>query len=79
MCRLNKLFTELIPRRGTPAEVVDQYQRLLASVRPREQVGKTRRRMAAEQVRELVRLDAQMAIDVTREQDGRRVGPFPVG
>ena len=60
MCRLHRLFTELIPGGAPRQKSVDQYRRLLASVRPRDQVGKTRRRMAAEQVRELVRLDAQM-------------------
>ena len=60
VCRLHRLFTELIPGGAPRQKSVDQYRRLLAGVRPRDQVGKTRRRMAAEQVRELVRLDAQM-------------------
>jgi transposase len=60
VCRLHQLFTELIPGGAPRQKSVDQYRRLLASVRPRDQVGRTRRRMAAEQVRELVRLDTQM-------------------
>jgi len=60
VCRLHRLFTELIPGGAPRQKSVDQYRRLLAGVRPRDQVGKTRRRMAAEQVRELVRLDTQM-------------------
>ena len=60
VCRLHRLFTELIPGGAPRQKSVDQYRRLLAGVRPRDQVGRTRRRMAAEQVRELVRLDTQM-------------------
>ena len=60
VCRLHRLFTELIPGGAPRQKSVDQYRRLLGSVRPRDQVGRTRRRMAADQVRELVRLDTQM-------------------
>ena len=57
---LHRLFAELIPG-GAPRDLsATKAKVLLAGVRPRDQVGKTRRRMAAEQVRELVRLDAQM-------------------
>jgi hypothetical protein len=39
---------------------VDQYRRLLGTVRPRDQVGKTRRRIASDQVKELMRIEAQL-------------------
>jgi len=37
-----------------------QYQALLATVRPRDLAGKTRRRMAAEELEDLHRLDAKL-------------------
>jgi transposase len=37
-----------------------QYQALLATVRPRDTAGKTRRRMAAEELADLHRLDAKL-------------------
>ncbi len=39
---------------------VRQYQALLATVRPRDLAGKTRRRMAAEELEDLHRLDAKL-------------------
>jgi transposase len=39
---------------------VSQYQALLATVRPRDPAGKTRRRMAAEELEDLERLDAKL-------------------
>ena len=39
---------------------VSQYQALLATVRPRDLAGKTRRRMAAEELEDLHRLDAKL-------------------
>ena len=39
---------------------VSQYQVLLATVRPRDLAGKTRRRMAAEELEDLHRLDAKL-------------------
>ncbi len=61
MCRLHRLFTELIPGGAPRQKSVDQYPAAAGTgVRPRDQVGRTRRRMAADQVRELVRLDTQM-------------------
>ena len=60
LCRLHRLFTELIPGGAPRKKSVDQYRRLLASVRPRDQVGRTRRRIAADQVKELMRIEAQL-------------------
>lgn len=37
-----------------------QYQALLATVRPRDLAGKTRRRMAAEELEDVHRLDAKL-------------------
>ena len=37
-----------------------QYKALLATVRPRDVVGKTRRRMAAEELADLARCDVKL-------------------
>jgi transposase len=60
LCRLHRYFTELIPGGAPKQKSVDQYRRLVASVRPRDQVGRTRRRIAADQVKELMRIEAQL-------------------
>lgn len=52
--RLHRLLTELIPGTGKKDITTAQAKRLLASVRPRDIVGKTRRRLAAELLAELV-------------------------
>jgi len=51
LCRLHRYFTALIPGGAPRQKSVDQYRRLLAGVRPRDQVGRTRRRIAADQVK----------------------------
>jgi transposase len=60
LCRLHRYFTELIAGGAPRQKSVDQYRRLLAGVRPRDQVGRTRRRIAADQVKELMRIEAQL-------------------
>jgi hypothetical protein len=39
---------------------VAQYQALLAGIRPRDQVGRTRRRLLADELGELARIQAQL-------------------
>jgi transposase len=58
--RLHRLFLELIPGGAPVKKSVSQYQTLLASVRPRDLAGKTCRRMAAEELEDLARLDAKL-------------------
>jgi transposase len=60
--RLHRLFLELLAGGAPVKQSVDQYARLLATVRPRDQVGKTRRRMAAEELADLVRLGAKLKL-----------------
>jgi transposase len=43
--RLHRLFLHLIPGGAPVKKSTSQYQALLATVRPRDPVGKTRRRM----------------------------------
>ena len=52
--RLHRLLSELTPGRSKKDITTGQAKVILASVRPRDLAGKTRRRLAAEQLAELV-------------------------
>jgi transposase len=58
--RMHRLFLELIPGGAPVKKSTAQYQALLATVRPRDLAGKTRRRMAAEELAGIERLDAKL-------------------
>lgn len=58
--RLHRLLLELLPGGAKKYLSVDQAKALLATVRPRDVVGKTRRRLAAELIAELVALDKRI-------------------
>jgi transposase len=58
--RMHRLFLELVPGGAPVKKSTAQYQALLATVRPRDQAGKTRRRMAAEELADIERLDAKL-------------------
>ncbi len=58
--RMHRLFLELLPGGAPVKKSVSQYQALLATVRPRDLAGKTRRRMAVEELEDLHRLDAKL-------------------
>jgi transposase len=58
--RLHRLFLELLPGGAPVKKSVSQYKTLLASVRPRDPAGQTRRRMAAEELADLERLDVKL-------------------
>src|SRR5215212_8652331 len=58
--RLHRLFLQLLPGGAPVKKSTAQYAALLAGVRPRDPVGRTRRRMAALEVADLHRLDAQL-------------------
>jgi transposase len=55
--RLHRLLLELLPGGAKKYLSVAQAKTLLAGVRPRDVVGKTRRRLAAELITELVAID----------------------
>jgi transposase len=58
--RLHRLFAELIPG-GAPRDLsATKAKALLAGVRPRTLVGRTTRRMAVEELADLVRVDAKL-------------------
>jgi transposase len=58
--RLHRLMSELIPGGMPVKKSVPQYQTMLARVRPRDVVGRTVRRLAADQLADLVRLDVRL-------------------
>ena len=58
--RLQALLAELLPGQAKKDITTGQAKRLLASVKPRDVAGKTRRRIAAEELAELVAVEARM-------------------
>ena len=52
--RLHRLLAELVPGQSKRKMSTTQAKAILATVKPRDVAGKTRRRLAAEQVAELV-------------------------
>jgi transposase len=58
--RLQALLAELLPGKAKRDITVQQAKKLLASVRPRDIAGKTRRRIAAEELAELTAIDAKI-------------------
>ena len=58
--RLQRLLTELIPGGAKRDLSALQAKRLLATVKPRSLVGKTIRRMASEEIADLVTVDAKL-------------------
>jgi transposase len=58
--RLQALLAELLPGQGKRDITTGQAKAMLASVRPRDVAGKTRRRIAAEELVELVAVDAKI-------------------
>jgi transposase len=58
--RLQRLLSELVPGQRKRDLSAAQAKAMLATVRPRDIAGKTRRRMAAEQIADLVAVDAKL-------------------
>ena len=71
--RVHRLLSELVPGQSKKNISTGQAKAILATVKPRDVAGKTRRRLAAEQVAELVVIEKK-AKAVTRElkDDGHR-------
>jgi transposase len=64
--RLHRLLSELTPGKSKKDITTGQAKAILASVRPRDLAGKTRRRLAAEQLAELVVIEKKMKA-ITKE------------
>jgi transposase len=60
--RLQRLLAELTPGKAKKDITALQAKAILASVRPRDVVGKTRRRLAAEQLTELVAVEKRIKL-----------------
>ena len=84
--RLQRLLSELISGKGKKDLTALQARAILASVRPRDLAGKTRRRLAVEQLAELIavekkikaltkELKAMVLASGSRLMDLRGVGP----
>src|SRR5215475_9795081 len=58
--RMHRLFLELVPGGAPVKKSASQYKALLAGVRPRDAAGKMRRRMAAEELAGIDRIDARL-------------------
>ena len=58
--RLHALLAELLPGQAKKDITTGQAQTMLAGVRPRDVAGKTRRRIAADELTELIAVDAKM-------------------
>jgi transposase len=58
--RLQRLLSELLPGQRERDLSAAQAKAMLATVRPRDIAGKTRRRMAAEEITDLVAVDAKL-------------------
>jgi transposase len=67
--RLHRLMAELVPGGVPVKKSVPQYQTMLAGIRPRDPVRRTLRRLAAEQLADLVRLDARLKAMKTELRD----------
>ncbi len=65
VARLQALLAELLPGQAKKDIPTGQAKAMLASVRPRDIAGKTRRRIAADELAELVAVEAKI-------QEGRR-------
>lgn len=59
-CRLQRLLGELIPGQRKLRLTAFAAKKMLATVKPRDLAGKTRRRMAAEELAELVAVDKKL-------------------
>ena len=64
--RLHRLLAELVPGQGKKDITTGQAKTSLATVRPRDVAGNTRRRLAAEQVTELITVEKRIKA-LTRE------------
>jgi transposase len=58
--RMHRLLADLVPGGVSTKKSVAQYRAMLAAVRPRDQLGRTRRRLAADLLADLVQVEARL-------------------
>ena len=58
--RMHRLLAELVPGGVPTKKSVTQYRAILAAVRPRDQLGRTRRRLAADLLADLAQIEARL-------------------
>ncbi len=58
--RVHRLLSELVPGQSKKNITTGQAKTILATVKPRDMAGKTRRRLAAEQIAELVAIEKKI-------------------
>lgn len=71
--RLQRLLSELLPGQRKRDLSAAQAKAMLATVRPRDIAGKTRRRMAAEEIADLVAVDAKLKKITTESRVRKRL------
>ncbi len=60
--RMHRLLAELVPGGVPTKKSVAQYRAMLAAVRPRDQLGRTRRRLAADLLADLTQIEARLKV-----------------
>lgn len=73
--RIHRLIAELVPGTKKKNLSAQQAKAILATVRPRDIAGKTRRRMVAELIEDLVRIDRRLS---RRKQVRENLPPIPI-
>jgi transposase len=58
--RMHRLLTELVPGGVPTKKSIPQYRAILARLRPRDQLGRTRRRLAADLLADLTQIEARL-------------------
>jgi transposase len=66
VCRIHRDLVVLLPGGASRSLTAKRAKEILARVRPRDEIGRLRRKLLAEQIADLVRIDRQLA-EINRE------------
>ena len=75
--RLQRLLSELVPGQSKKDITALQAKKILAGVRPRDLAGKTRKRLALEQLAEMVAIQAKIKASTNELKTLVLPGPAP--